>query len=209
MNTVQQIFPQKTRYTTDSGKGTFLAAELLRLRGPRRILSPTDFSCMGYSVPAGIGVALAHPGSPVVAFAGDGALLMTGLELITAAWRQLRLAVFVLSDGELGQIARFQRDITTRPTCTTLPGYNIAALAAVAGLEHILIRDDSGLAEGVSAAFKIVEKSRPVLVEVKIDYSEKTHFTRGVVKTNFARLPWSQRMRMVGRVVGRKTGVLQ
>ncbi len=42
-------------YSTDSGNGTFLALECLRLEGPNRFLAPVDFSCMGYSVPAAIG----------------------------------------------------------------------------------------------------------------------------------------------------------
>ena len=32
-----------------------------------------------------------------------------------------------------------------------------------------------------------------MLVEVAIDYSHKTYFTKGVVKTNFWRLPWRDR----------------
>jgi acetolactate synthase-1/2/3 large subunit len=42
-----------------------------------------------------------------------------------------------------------------------------------------------------------------VIVEVAIDYSRKTHFTRGVVKTNFWRLPWPERLRMLGRAAAR------
>src|SRR4051812_29257867 len=50
----------------------------------RSFLAPVDYSCMGYSVPAAIGAKLACPNRPVAALAGDGAFLMTGLELITA-----------------------------------------------------------------------------------------------------------------------------
>jgi acetolactate synthase-1/2/3 large subunit len=208
MTAVQRIFPPSTCYTTDSGKGTFLAMEHLRLNEPRRMLSPTDFSCMGYSVPAAIGACLAQPGEPVVAFAGDGALLMTGLELITAGQLGLPLVVFVLSDGELGQIARFQRDITTSPTCTVLPGYNIQALSMVAHLPYRYIGDDADVDAVVQSAFELASEGTPVVVEVNIDYSEKTFFTKGVVKTNFGRLPWRERTRMVSRLVGRKLGAL-
>ncbi len=31
---------------------------------------------------------------------------------------------------------------------------------------------------------------RPVLLEIAIDYSRKTYFTKGVVLTNLWRLPW-------------------
>jgi acetolactate synthase-1/2/3 large subunit len=45
---------------------------------------------------------------------------------------------------------------------------------------------------------------RPTLVEVAIDYSRKTYFTKGVVKTNFWRLPWRDRLRMLLRALARR-----
>src|SRR5204863_4643422 len=45
------------------------------------------FSCMGYEIPAGIGVRLADPDRRhrVVSFLGDGTFLMAPTELVTAA----------------------------------------------------------------------------------------------------------------------------
>jgi acetolactate synthase-1/2/3 large subunit len=42
------------------------------------------------------------------------------------------------------------------------------------------------------------------MVEVAIDYSRRTFFTRGVVSTNFWRLPLGDRLRALGRVVARR-----
>jgi acetolactate synthase-1/2/3 large subunit len=44
-------------------------------------------------------------------------------------------------------------------------------------------------------------------VDVSVDYSRPTFFTRGVVKTNLLRLPWADRLRFVGRAVARKVPV--
>jgi hypothetical protein len=41
------VVPGKAVFVSDSGNGTVLAAEFLRLAGPRRFLAPTDFSSMG------------------------------------------------------------------------------------------------------------------------------------------------------------------
>ena len=49
----------------DDGKHTFLAAELFPVYRPRHFISPTDFNCMGYSVPASIGVKMANPDKQV------------------------------------------------------------------------------------------------------------------------------------------------
>jgi len=56
----------------------------------------------------------------------------------------------------------------------------------------------------LEAACAILAEPRPVAIDVEIDYSRKTWFTRGVVKTNFRRLPWSARLRFVARALGRR-----
>jgi len=63
----------------DDGNHTFLAAELFPVLGPRRFISPTDFNCMGYCVPAAIGAKLVNPDKQVVGIVGDGAFIMTGM----------------------------------------------------------------------------------------------------------------------------------
>ena len=50
----------------------------------------------------------------------------------------------------------------------------------------------------------LAESKHPVLVELAIDYSRKTYFTNGVVRTNMARLPWPDRLRMIARALGRR-----
>jgi acetolactate synthase-1/2/3 large subunit len=200
---LQQVFPHTTRYTTDSGKGTFLAMEHLRLDTPRHLLAPTDFSCMGYALPAAIGAAMAHPGDPVVALVGDGAMLMTGLELLTAQQHKLPIAVVVLVDGELGQISAFQRAITNRPVCTVLEGYDLAAFAGVAGVPYWRVQSTEALPAVLDAARSALADG-PVLIGVDIDYSRKTFFAKGVIHTNLGRLPWRDRVRMVGRIVARR-----
>ncbi len=201
---LQSAFGPETIFTTDSGNGTFLAVEGLRLEKPGRLLAPVDYSCMGYAVPAALGAKLACPGVPVVSLAGDGAFLMTGLELLTAAQNGLGVAVFVLRDRELAQIAQFQSTALGRKTASELPDYDLAGLARSLGVETLALANDAGIAEAVARARQVTGEGRPVLVDTAIDYSRKTYFTRGVVRTNFGRLPWGDRLRFVVRALGRK-----
>jgi len=204
LEALQRHFGPETIFTADSGNGTFLAMECLRLERPGRLLAPVDYSCMGYAVPAAIGAKLGRPDAPVVALAGDGALLMTGLELLTAASLGLPVAVFVLRDRELAQIAQFQATAFNRRTASVLPDFHVGSLAEAVGVEWIGLEQDAEVDEVVAAAQRITAAGRPVLVDVAIDYAEKTWFTRGVVKTMFARLPWRDRIRFVLRAVTRK-----
>lgn len=204
---LQRRLGPETIFTADSGNGTFLAVELLRLDAPGKLLAPVDYSCMGYAVPAAVGAKLARPECPVVALAGDGAFLMTGLELLTAAQLGVGVAVFVLRDGELAQIAQFQETALNRKTASELPDFDVAALATALGVEHLALERDDDIAGVLDRAAAITAAGRPVLVDTAIDYSEKTFFTRGVVKTNLLRLPWKDRLRFVGRALARRVGL--
>jgi len=191
-------------YVADSGNGTFLAMEHLRLDAPGCFIAPIDFSCMGYAVPAAVGAKFANPETPVVALAGDGALLMTGLELLTAARYGVAPVVCVLRDRELGQIAQFQRTSLDRDTCTVLHPYELKAFAAAVNARFLPLKSDAALDDILPRAMAAAREGVPVVVEVEIDYGEKTYFTRGAVAANFWRLPLAERARMIARVVGRK-----
>ena len=201
---LQELAAPDAIYTTDSGNGTFLAMEHLRLTRPGCFLAPVDYSCMGYSVPAAIGAALANPGRDVIALAGDGALLMTGLELLTAAAYKAGVVVCVLRDGELAQIAQFQRTTLNRDTCSVLHPYSVEAFARATNSAYLVMPDDAAAKPVLAEALAIARRGQPVMVEVVVDYSQKTYFTRGVVTTNLWRLPWGDRLRMVGRALARR-----
>jgi acetolactate synthase I/II/III large subunit len=200
---LQRRFPD-ARFATDSGNGTFLAAEGLRLDGPGRFLAPVDYSCMGYSVPAAIGAALDGSGRPAVALVGDGAFLMTGLEMLTAASRSLPVAFLVLRDRELAQIAQFQATAYNRRAGSRLPDYDLAAICDGVGVDCVPIPDDEGIEPGLERLAAALAAGRPAAADVAIDYGRKSWFTRGVIRTNFGRLPWSARLRFVTRALGRR-----
>ena len=194
-------------YTADSGNGTFLAMEHLSLEAPDRLLAPVDYSCMGYAVPAAIGAKLANPERDVIALEGDGAMLMTGLELMTAARYGIGVVVVLLRDGELAQIAQFQRVALARQSNTVLHTYDAADFAKTTGCVHYLLKDEEKVDIILERAFADARVGKPVIVETAIDYSKKTYFTKGVLATNFLRLSWGERVKMVGRVASRKLGI--
>ena len=204
LDALQRTFGDETIFTTDSGNGTFIAMEMLRLNAPGRFLGPIDYSCMGYAVPAAIGAKLARPEAPVVALAGDGAFLMTGLELLTAATQRAAVAVVVLRDRELAQIAQFQHTAMNRKTASVLGEYEVEAICRGVGVECLQLRHMAEIQPVLARAREITEEGRPVAIDCAIDYSRKTFFTSGVVKTNFGRLPWRDRLRYAGRALVRR-----
>ncbi|MEW6213502.1 MAG: thiamine pyrophosphate-binding protein, partial [Acidobacteriota bacterium] len=161
----------------DDGNHTFLAVEQFPVHRSRHFISPTDFNCMGYAVPAAIGVKLTHPDNQVVAIVGDGAFLMTGLEIVTAATHGLGVIFCVFHDGELAQISQFQQIPLNRKTCTVLGDIKLEGVAEAVGASYVAMENDGEVGDALDAAMKISLAGRPVIVDVKIDYSRKTEFT--------------------------------
>ena len=52
-------------------------------------------SCMGYEIPAGLGVRMAQPDGEVYVFVGDGTYLMNPMELLTAVQENLKITVVI------------------------------------------------------------------------------------------------------------------
>ena len=188
----------------DDGNHTFLTAELMPIHRPRGMISPTDFNCMGYCVPATIGAKLARPKSEVVGIVGDGAFRMTGLELATATALRLGVIVFVFNDGELAQIAQAQQIPYNRKTCTVLGPLDVSGVAQATGAAFLRIDSDAGIEAALEEAFFQASTHRPVLVDVAIDYSKRTRFTEGIVKTNLERFDLPTKARLVGRALWRR-----
>ena len=188
----------------DDGNHTFLLAELMPIHAARGFISPSDFNAMGYCVPGMIGAKLANPQRQVVGVVGDGALRMTGLELVTASSLGLDLVLFVFNDGELSQIAQAQEIPYNRKTCTVLRPLNLAALAETTGAAFVAIENNAQCADGITRAMTLAGEGRPVLVDVHIDYSKRTRFTEGVVKATLKRFTPRDKLRVVSRALWRR-----
>jgi len=63
------------------------------------------YSCMGYEIPAGLGVRMAQPSGEVVVYIGDGTYLMNPTELVTAMRENLKITV-VISENHGYQVIR-------------------------------------------------------------------------------------------------------
>lgn len=189
---------------TDDGNHTFLTAELMPIHVARGFICPTDFNCMGYCVPAVTASKLVNPDRQVVGIIGDGAFLMTCMETLTAASLGVGGIYFVFSDGELSQISQAQEIPYNRKTCSVLHPAKIKGVAEATGCEFVTIKDDEAIAEGIRNALAHAALNQPVIVDVKIDYSKRTRFTKGIVKTNLERFTLGNKVRFIGRALLRK-----
>ena len=203
-NALRAAMPDNAIAVVDDGNHTYLTAELFPVRHPKALIVPTDFNCMGYAVPAAIGAKLANPDREVFAIVGDGAFTMTCMEIVSATRLGLGLVYYVFHDGELSQIAQAQEIPFNRKPCTALGAIDFSGVAIATGAEYIRVESNAEVTAAVTRARESASGGRPVIVDLIMDYSKRTAFTQGAVKTNFKRLPLAQRLRMVTRAVKRK-----
>jgi len=91
-----------------------MPGDLLKLwRGsdPKGYHVEYGFSCMGYEIPAGIGVKLAEPAREVVVFVGDGSYLMLNAEIVTAVAEGLAFTIVLVDNQGFQSIHGLQRSV--------------------------------------------------------------------------------------------------
>ena len=71
-------------------------------------------SCMGYEIPAGLGVRMANPEGQVVVFIGDGTYILNPMELITAVQEGRKITLVLSENHGFQSIHRLQRGRTGR-----------------------------------------------------------------------------------------------
>ncbi|MFI6656850.1 3D-(3,5/4)-trihydroxycyclohexane-1,2-dione acylhydrolase (decyclizing) [Streptomyces sp. NPDC050523] len=123
------------------------------------------YSCMGYEIPAAIGVKLAAPGRPVWALVGDGTYLMMPTEIVTAVQEGVAIKVLLIQNhgyasigglsesvgGErFGTAYRFPSD-DGRYTGAPLP-VDLAANAASLGMRVLRAKTVGDLREALAEA---------------------------------------------------------
>ena len=188
----------------DDGNHTFLCAEQLSVNKSKHFVSPTDFNCMGYCVPATVACQLAHPDQQTIGIVGDGAFLMTAMEMLTATKYGLSPIIFVFNDGELSQISQAQEIPYNRKVCSVIAPVDISGVAKAVGAHYVYLENNDALEGELKNAFSLTGKGKPVLVNVNIDYSKRTRFTEGTVKTNLNKFDFKTKARFIGRAIVRK-----
>jgi pyruvate dehydrogenase (quinone) len=167
--------PDNVIVTADSGSSANWYARHLRFRGDMRGSLSGNLATMGPGVPYGIGAKFGNPDSPVVVFAGDGAMQMNGLaELITIKhywreWADPRLIIAVLHNDDLNQVTWEMRAMEGAPKFTesqTLPSIDYAGFAASLGLQAIAVDKPGDIGPAWDRA---LAADRPTLLDVRCD----------------------------------------
>ncbi|MEM9629305.1 MAG: thiamine pyrophosphate-binding protein [Pseudomonadota bacterium] len=163
---VDEHTPEDAIITNGAGNYCVWVNGYYQYRGYGTQLAPTSGS-MGYGTPAAVAAKLVHPDREVIAFAGDGCLLMTGQEMATAAQHGLKIIWIVANNGMYGTIRMHQeRDYPTRVSGTELANPDFAGLARAYGGHGEMVEAD----EDFPAAFERAKAADTFsLIECRLD----------------------------------------
>jgi pyruvate dehydrogenase (quinone) len=167
--------PNEAIITADSGSAANWYARDLKLRRGMMASLSGGLATMGPGVPYAIAAKLAYPERCVIACVGDGAMQMNGINgLISIAerwqsWRDPRLIVMVLHNGDLNQVTWEQRAMEGDPKFAAsqdVPDFGYAAYAKLLGLGGIRVDQAEGVADAWMQSFAA---NRPVVLEMITD----------------------------------------
>ena len=187
MNEARPINPQRVFWelsprlpddcilTCDSGSAANWYARDLKIRRGMMASLSGGLATMGPAVPYAIAAKYAHPGRHVIALLGDGSMQMNGMNgLITIAkvwkqWKDPRLTVMVLNNGDLNQVTWEQRAMQGDPKfedSQVVPDFPYADYARLLGLGGIRVERPQDIAPAWERA---LAAERPTLVEMVTD----------------------------------------
>jgi pyruvate dehydrogenase (quinone) len=187
MNTANPINPQRVFWelsprlpdncilTCDSGSAANWYARDLKMRRGMMASLSGGLATMGPAVPYAIAAKYAHPDRHVIALLGDGAMQMNGLNgLITIArswkeWKDARLTVMVLNNGDLNQVTWEQRAMAGDPkfeASQVVPDFPYAAYADLLGLNGIRVDNPDAVGPAWDQA---LSAAKPTVLEFVTD----------------------------------------
>jgi acetolactate synthase-1/2/3 large subunit len=144
---------------------------------PHDVLISNGLATMGFAVPAALGASVAEPGRPVVAFTGDGGLLMCAGELLTIARERRPIVVVVFNDASLSLIEIKQQARRLAPAGVGIGDVDWAQLAAGLGLAAFRASTRVELADALARART---SGAPALIDARIDRSNYAATLRAI-----------------------------
>jgi acetolactate synthase I/II/III large subunit len=112
----------------------YLAAPFLDVYAPDTFLYPLGSGTLGYAWPAAMGAKVARPEAQVLAVHGDGGVLYSLLELLSARQHRIGATLLVVDDSGYGILRQYQSDSYGRTNGVDLAQPDFPALVRSLGV---------------------------------------------------------------------------
>ncbi|GAB2827859.1 5-guanidino-2-oxopentanoate decarboxylase [Alpinimonas psychrophila] len=134
--------PENAIVSGDSSQITYFGmSSVVRQDLAHSFLYTPTYATLGYGLPASIGAKVASPHRPVICVLGDGALMFSIQELMTAVEQEISITVVCVDNGGYGEILQNERDRGIEPVGVVLRQPDWVELANAFGARGYLIAD--------------------------------------------------------------------
>ena len=167
IDALRESLPEGTMIYSDMTQFAYAALEVWDMDRPGHWHHPSGFGTLGYALPAAIGGAVARPGKPTMAIAGDYGFQYTLQELATAVELGLSLPIILWDNDGLGEIADSMTAAQIAPNAVTARNPDFLKLAEAYGAraaQPATLADlPAALAEAFAAPVPTLIRLRPGL----------------------------------------------
>ncbi|MBQ4382229.1 MAG: acetolactate synthase large subunit, partial [Oscillospiraceae bacterium] len=170
MDTINRTIDADTVIATDVGQHQMWAAQYIKFRKSRKMVSSGGLGTMGFGMGAAIGASVGS-GDRVVLITGDGSFGMNLNELCTAVSYGVPLTIVLMNNGVLGMVRQWQTLFFKKHySATNLERKtDFVKLAEAFGAKGVV----TNTIEEFDAAFKAAYESDDVtLIDCRIDKDE-------------------------------------
>jgi acetolactate synthase-1/2/3 large subunit len=161
---LRRALPAGSTVAGDSSQVTYFGtAHFFDVGRPGEFLYMAGFATLGYGLPAAIGAKIADPSRAVAVLLGDGALMFSVQEIVTAVEQRLPIPIVVLDNSGYAEIKDQQRQRDIDPIGVDLVVPDLPALARACGAHGYDAADADEVAVLVAAA---LDADRPTLIRL-------------------------------------------
>ncbi|MFW6090497.1 MAG: thiamine pyrophosphate-binding protein [Actinomycetota bacterium] len=166
IDALDAMLPMERVVVTDGGNVNCYAGAHLRVPDQRGYCIPLSFQSIGLGLASAIGAGVAQPARMPVVGTGDGAFMMTLVELDTAMRLRMGMVVIVFNDDAYGAEVNIFDHQTDKLDTVRFPETDIAAIARGYGCDAITVRSVDDL-EAVRPWLD-GPRDRPLVIDAKI-----------------------------------------
>ncbi|WP_209305574.1 thiamine pyrophosphate-binding protein [Microbacterium sp. dk485] len=167
INALDRMLPLERLVITDGGNVNCYAGAHLRVPDVRGYSIPLAFQSIGLGLASAIGIGCSQPERLPVLGTGDGAFLMTSVELETAVRLGMRMVIIVFNDSAYGAEVHLFPDEVPRMGLIRFPDTDIAAIARGYGCDAMTVTSLADLDE-VATWLEDDSVRRPLVIDAKI-----------------------------------------
>lgn len=197
---LREIMSPNDTLTVDIGNHELWGISCYPVEAKGTFLCPTNFSAMGFAIPAAIAAQLNRPTQRAVCCVGDGGFLMSGFEILTAARYNLPVIFCVFNDGSLGITKGLQSRLFKRTAYVDLENPDYQSFANSFGIEYFEMKHDRDVQGALEAAWAL---NKPALINVHVSYEKMSPFLKGILFHRIKVTPWQEKLHYARRYLRR------